>query len=138
MMTFFITNFSQQPVEQEIRIAIINERLPDGSVILEMDGVRYRALPPEKLREVVIKLETGRVAEERVKTLTEDFNTFKALSEEARVAALELAEVELKKKDERVAFWEGQYLAEEKLRKNYERIVKSCTGKILIARLCFR
>jgi hypothetical protein len=108
MMTFFITNFSQQPVEQEIRIAIINERLPDGSVILEMDGVRYRALPPEKLRE------------------------------EARVAALELAEVELKKKDERVAFWEGQYLAEEKLRKNYERIVKSCTGKILIARLCFR
>lgn len=128
ILILFVTSFSQ----------IIKERLPDNTLIIEVEGVEYRALPPTKMREVVLKLERLKVLETDYITLETSFTEYRHKTEEARLKAEELKQAELAKAAESGKFWEGEYLKEQKLRENYEHILKGCTGKVVIVRFCFR
>lgn len=64
------------------QVVEVEERLPDGSVLVTIDGVRYRALPAELLRKVVetrVELDACDteldIVRERSETLQKAFDT---------------------------------------------------------------
>lgn len=128
ILTLFGQSFSQT----------IKQRLPDSTLIIEVDGVEYRALPPAKMKEVLTKLEMGRLSEESRVRLESDFAKFRTDTSTAMGLAEELKAKELEKASLQTKFWEGEYLKEQKLRLDYENILKSCSGKIVIVRFCFK
>lgn len=130
ILTSFVTSFSQT------RFVTIKEWLPDGTVIIQIEDVQYRALPPEKMREVVTKLEAAKVTQEAYTTLQADFQTFRVKTEEARQIEAEKSALQIKKAVEQADFWSTEYMKENKLRLERDKFLKSCTGKIVFFRIC--
>lgn len=116
----------------------VKERLPDGSLVIEFEGTEYRALPPNQMREVLKRLGAYEVLQADYTTLQTDFNLFRQTTEKARITEAEKTALEFQKKDERILFFSGEHLAEKQLREKYEHILKGCTGKIVLFRLCIR
>src|SRR5215204_5783261 len=83
MMTLFGLISNAQPV---VKTALVEE-LKDGSLIVTIDNKSYRALPPEKMREIIANKQKLVLAEERVTSLTEQFNVFRQAVETDRLAA---------------------------------------------------
>lgn len=101
----------------------LNERLPDGSIILTIDGVKYRALTAEHIRKIQEMSVSFRSCVKENETLSEQNQNLKLVFEKAKqdaAVADEQANLERKRSDE----YKQLYEKERNLRLQAERLPK--------------
>lgn len=112
------------------------ETLEDGTVIVTVGGKSYRGLPPEKMREVLVWKETSKHFEEAYNTEVKNFDAYRKLKQSEVVKLTEKTDLEKASLGKDVSFYKSEYEKEKALRIRFEKQLKSCTGKIILFRLC--
>lgn len=116
--------------------AQVKEVLPDKSLIIEFEGVEYRALTAEKIRSIMVDKEDLRLTKESFSKLEERFSAYRDVAENYRLASIKIEKLETEKVIGERDFWKTQYESEKKLRLKFESNMKSCSGKVLFVRFC--
>lgn len=114
----------------------VKESLPDGSFIIELEGKEYRALPPEKIKEILLLKATNNILTEESKTFHSQFDLYRETVKKQMEEAEDLKKSEMEKEHKEAMFWMGQYSSEKALREKYQKNLTQCTGKIVFFRLC--
>jgi hypothetical protein len=110
--------------------------LQDGSYIVKIDNVLYKALPPNDVKQILLDRNELRVLKEDYQGLEAKFNIYKQLDSQ-RIAARDSYWGEtIQQEQSRTTFWKGEYEKELALRSKYEKNMKSCSGKLIFFRLC--
>jgi ATP-dependent helicase YprA (DUF1998 family) len=132
MTTFFIIpSVNAQTVEHI-------EKMEDGTLMLQVDGVVYRGLAAPHLRQIITNLEKLKVYEENDSLVQQKFDEFRLAVQKDREALIDLHVTELGKRDEQVKFYQSEFEKEKVLRLKYQKTMESCTGKIIFFRICTR
>lgn len=121
MMLSFVVSYNGQTLK---------EKLPDGSLIIEYEGIEYRALPPSLMREI-LKRKT------ELELTKQEFVEYKDKSEQL-VLSIKMAQ---KKEVEALSadrdFWKDKFYVVDKDRLSYAGKLSKCSGKVLLIRFCW-
>lgn len=129
MMFFMLTSQAQVTVDSL-------ETLPDGSIIVEVGGIKYRGLNAEAMRNI-LKVDADYKLTKAQLTETERLFTDYKLVIKNKLEAIEKDHaVDIAALEKTSKFWETQYLEERKLRDKFQGIADGCSGKIIFFRIC--
>lgn len=130
MMMFFVLTSQAQVTVDSL------ETLPDGSIIVEVGGIKYRGLNAEAMRNILKVDADYKITKAELTETQRLFNDYKLLMKNKLEAIDKDHTVDITALEKTSKFWESQYLSEKTLREKFQGIVDGCSGKIIFFRVC--
>lgn len=123
------------PLFSQISVKLI-EKLEDGSYVIQIDDVEYKALPPNKVRDILKLKADYNLLAPQYDVLKAEHESYKKTSESLILAVKEQSGLEVKKAQDDAAHWKTEFNKEHTMRQDFAKKLGSCSGKIIIWRVC--
>lgn len=111
------------------------ESLTDGTILIQVGGIKYRGLPAPKLREIIQQQEELKLCNENRTSLQNQFGEFRVASEQLRQETVDKMNKEREKVQRELEFYISEYGKEAKLRETFQKELERCK-KFIIWRIC--
>ena len=132
MKIILLLLFLTAPLIAQIQLL---ERLPDGTILVSLDGTTYRGLNADKMREIQkVKIERDEYKKESEGLATKIQELVKGYEKKEKIAQ-DVCNLEVEKERKQVEFWKSEYARESKLVSLYQK--RKCSKPIFGIRLCW-
>jgi hypothetical protein len=108
------------------------EKLPDGSYIVTIEGKEYRALSADKIADLQTKLSEREAGIKKISLLEQALKNRQETIEAIKVEY----DLKLQKSESQSIFWRDQYEKEKKVSSDIRKRMPICSFKILLFRVC--
>jgi len=104
----------------------ITEKLPDGTYIVQIEGIEYRALPPQKVKKILEYKNDAKTFKEYSKQLQDEVNNLRGLLKTQDAMTEDKIKLSTDNLKNQIVFWQSEYNKEKSLRVKYESNLKRC------------
>lgn len=119
---------------QEVKIV---ESLSDNSFIVQIEGKNYRALSPERMKEIQETYGERDLLKSQLATTQDSYTMYKVNSARALASQTAKFNFQVEKDSNTIQFWQDQYKEEKDLRERFQNRLGTCWRIPLVpARLC--